>query len=159
MVKLLEEESAVREQLNASLIAKNEELERFTYTVSHDLKSPLITIKGFLGFIEQDLQTGEYERVPEDMERIRDAARRMESLLNDLLELSRIGRMMNPPQWVSSDELVETAVSIFNTQIEISGIKIHIQADMPDLYGDPVRLAEVWQNLIENAIKYRGEQS
>lgn len=157
-VKLLEEESAAREELNASLIAKNDELERFTYTVSHDLKSPLITIKGFMGFIEQDLQAGEYERVPKDMERIREAAKRMEELLDDLLELSRIGRMINSPQWVSSDELVETAVSLFTTQIEAHNITIHIQSDLPNVYGDSVRLAEVWQNLIENAIKYRGDQ-
>ncbi len=82
----------------------------------------------------------------------------MEKLLDDLLELSRIGRLVNPPQWVSSDELVKTAVSTLTTQIETRAIQLHIQPDLPDVYGDSVRLAEVWQNLIENAIKYMGEQ-
>ncbi len=157
-VARLEEESQIREELNASLLAKNEELEQFTYTVSHDLKSPLVTIKGFLGFIEQDIQASEYEQIPEDMNRIREAVVRMEELLDDLLELSRIGRLINPPQWISTQELVETAVSALFTQIESRSIQLHIQPNLPDVYGDPIRLTEVWQNLIDNAIKYMGDQ-
>ena len=89
---------AEREQLIADLESQNAELERFTYTVSHDLKSPLITIRGFLGLLERDALSGETERMKSDMQRIVEATQKMQRLLNELLELSRIGRMMNPPE-------------------------------------------------------------
>ena len=85
---------AEREELIAKLEAQNAELERFAYTVSHDLKSPLITIKGFVGVVRQDLAEGGSETVAEDLARISNAADKMDQLLRDLLELSRIGRLV-----------------------------------------------------------------
>ena len=82
-----------RERLIAELTARNAEMERFTYTVSHDLKSPLITIYGFLGALKHDIEAGDSERFKNDMQRIASAASKMMRLLNDLLELSRVGRV------------------------------------------------------------------
>ncbi|MBE0598143.1 MAG: PAS domain S-box protein, partial [Desulfuromonadales bacterium] len=82
-----------RERLIAELEAKNAEMERFTYTVSHDLKSPLITIRGFLGLLEKDLAAGDRQRLKEDIAHIQEAVRRMQMLLDELLTLSRIGRL------------------------------------------------------------------
>ena len=87
---------AEREALIHELEARNTELERFTYTVSHDLKAPLITIRGFLGFVEHDARAGSWDRLAVDMTRIVEATDKMRRLLDELLELSRIGRMMNP---------------------------------------------------------------
>ena len=87
-----------RENLIAQLEARNVELERFTYTVSHDLKSPLVTIKGFLGLLMDDAAKGHAERVQRDIEHISNAADKMGTLLSELLELSRIGRT-KPLAW------------------------------------------------------------
>ena len=71
-------------------------MERFTYTVSHDLKSPLVTITGFIGILEEDIKDGNQEVIQDNIRRIKSAADKMSDLLNDLLELSRIGRFINP---------------------------------------------------------------
>ena len=90
-------EEALRAE-RADLAAKNAELERFTYTVSHDLKSPLVTIRGFAGLAGTDLATGKLDRVRQDLGRIVAASDKMQRLLEDLLELSRVGRVVNPAE-------------------------------------------------------------
>lgn len=142
-----------REALIDELEAKNAELERFAYTVSHDLKSPLVTTQGFLGLLEKDLAAADAARVAHDVERLRAAAGTMHRLLDDLLELSRIGRLVNPPEAVKLDELVREALDLVAGRLAESGIEIEIEPDLPAVWGDRVRLLEVWQNLIENAVK------
>jgi PAS domain S-box-containing protein len=148
-----------REKLINELEGKNSELERFTYTVSHDLKSPLITIKGFLGFLEQDAINGNTVRLKADIQRISSAAEKMQLLLNELLDLTRIGRMVNPSQKVDFGELVREAVELVHGQIQSRVIEISIQEDLPTVYGDRRRLVEVLQNLIDNAAKFMGDQA
>ncbi len=149
---------AEREKLIGELEAKNEELERFTYTVSHDLKSPLVTINGFLGYLEQDAASGNMERLKKDTHRIQDAVNKMQRLLNELLELSRIGRMMNAPEIISFDDLVKETMNIVHGQLEARGAAVQIQPNLPAVYGDKPRLTEVLQNLLDNAAKYMGDQ-
>lgn len=149
---------AEREQLIMELEAKNAELERFTYTVSHDLKSPLITIKGFLGVLDQDLATGDTEQARRDMARIGGAADKMKSLLDNLLELSRIGRIVNPPVRVDLAKLVNEAAELLAGRFQQRSVRLEVGADLPTLYGDRSRLLEVLQNLLDNAVKYLGEQ-
>ena len=154
----LQADLAIRQNLISELESKNAELERFTYTVSHDLKSPLFTIRGFLGYLEQDALAGNQERLKSDMQRITDATEKMQQLLNDLLELSRIGRLMNEPSVFSFDELVRDATKLVQGRIMECGAAIHIDANLPDVYGDRPRLLEVVQNLIDNAAKFMGGQ-
>jgi PAS domain S-box-containing protein len=149
---------AEREKLIAELEAQNAELERFTYTVSHDLKSPLFTVTGFLGFLEQDAAKGDLDRLRKDMQRIREATDTMQHLLNDLLELSRIGRKMNPPQEIAFGDLVQEALTRLAGAIAKRQIQIRVAPDLPSVHGDRPRLVEVLQNLIENAIKFMGNQ-
>jgi PAS domain S-box-containing protein len=148
-----------REKLINELEAKNEELERFTYTVSHDLKSPLVTINGFLGYLERDAASGNLERLKNDTYRIQDAVNKMQRLLNELLELSRIGRMMNAPDTSSFEELVNEAVDIVHGQLEERRITVQIRSNLPAVYGDKRRLVEVLQNILDNAAKYMGTQT
>lgn len=149
---------AEREALIQELEAKNSELERFTYTVSHDLKSPLVTIRGFLGLLEKDMARGDTERVTRDLKFIYDATDKMQLLLNDLLELSRIGRLVNPPEEVSLSELVRQAADLVAGQIARRGVQLQIAPNLPTVYGDRPRLLEVFQNLIDNAVKFMGNQ-
>ena len=138
---------------------KNEELERFVYTVSHDLKSPLITIKGFLGLLEKDALAGEVERMKRDSERIQSAADKMARLLNELLELSRIGRMKNAPQETTVGELAAEAVEMVAGRLEERGARVEVEPGMPVVTVDRPRLAEVLQNLVENGVKFMGDQA
>ncbi|MBN8655299.1 MAG: PAS domain S-box protein [Anaerolineae bacterium] len=149
---------ADREKLIADLESKNTELERFTYTVSHDLKSPLVTINGFLGYLEQDAASGNMDRLKKDMQRIQDAVNKMQRLLNELLELSRIGRMMNSPQVNSFNELIHEALEIVQGRLSGLNVRVDIQPNLPVISGDKPRLVEVLQNLLDNAAKYMGNQ-
>ena len=149
---------AERERLIRELAAKNTELEQFTYTVSHDLKAPLITIKGFLGFLGEDARAGNRGRLESDITRINEAVDKMNRLLNELLELSRIGRMMNPPQPVPFRELVDEAVEVLQGRLESTGANLVIADDLPLVCGDRRRLLEVVQNLVDNAAKFSAGQ-
>ena len=147
-----------REALIAELEAKNAELERFTYTVSHDLKSPLITIQGFLGLLEQDAARGDAERMRADLARISNAVEEMQRLLNELLELSRIGRLVNPPEEVGLGELVREALDLVAGRLAERSVEVEIADDLPVVYGDRSRFREVLENLIDNSVKFMGDQ-
>lgn len=147
-----------REKLIVELEAKNAELERFTYTVSHDLKSPLITIKGYCGLLREDIDKGTAQAIEDDLARIENAADKMERLLAELLELSRVGRLTNPSQQVSLVELAQEAVELVGGRIHERGVRMEISPDLPVVFGDRPRLLEVLQNLIDNAAKYMGDQ-
>jgi PAS domain S-box-containing protein len=143
-----------RETLIHELENKNAELERFTYTVSHDLKSPLVTITGFLGFLEKDALSGDWNRAKGSIDRISRAAGKMQTLLNDLLELSRVGRVINQPQDVRFEEIVYEAIDHVRGRLDEVDAIVEIQRGLPIVHGDRVRLVEVVQNLVENAVKY-----
>ena len=143
-----------REKLITEMDAKNAELERFTYTVSHDLKSPLVTIGGFLGFLEQDIQKGKYDRLPHTVTRIREAARKMQRLFSELLELSRIGRIANPAEDVPFGELVRETLELVHGQLEEKQVEVQVDAEFPVVHVDRVRMVEVIQNLVANAVKF-----
>jgi PAS domain S-box-containing protein len=154
----LQNELFVRENLIKELESKNVELERFTYTVSHDLKSPLVTINGFLGYLERDAEMGNMERLKNDTRRIQDAVNRMHRLLSELLELSRIGRLMNQPEEIPFDDLVREVLDIVHGRLEARRISVQTQPNLPVVHGDRQRLTEVLQNLIDNAAKFMGGQ-
>jgi signal transduction histidine kinase/large-conductance mechanosensitive channel len=154
----LEEELAERKRLIQQLEANNAELERFTYTVSHDLRNPLVTIKGFLGMLERDIRENRPEHIASDFQRISNAADKMQALLVDLLELSRIGRIINPASEVNLSEVAIEAVDTLDGRIRSKNISVSVSLDLPTVAGDRIRLREVFENLIDNAAKYMGDQ-
>lgn len=145
-------------QLLGELRKRNAEMERFVYTVSHDLKSPLITIHGFIGLAESDLDEGDLASVREDHEHIASAAKTMKALLDDLLELSRLGRVVNEPTEFGLFELATEVSQLLHGVTARVGIEVRIARDLPVVLADRSRMLEVLQNLIENAAKYMGEQ-
>lgn len=156
---LLARQSRERAELIDELENKNAELERFTYTVSHDLKSPLITIRGFVGLLQSDLQAQNEDRVTQDLQQIAAAADNMQTLLEELLELSRIGRIVNPSEWVDMGELVEEALAMVAGRIEAHEVQVSVAPGAPKAFGDRKRLLEVLLNLIDNAAKFVGTEA
>ncbi|HKI53387.1 MAG TPA: PAS domain-containing protein [Anaerolineales bacterium] len=148
------------DQLLNELESKNDELQTFTYTVSHDLKAPLVTISGFMGFLEKDARNGDTEKLNKDILRINEALSKMERLLTELLALSRIGRIMNPPMNVSYGEIVDEALELIQGRLQAEQVQVEVEAGLPSVYGDRARLVEVVQNLVENAAKFtKGKDS
>lgn len=149
---------AERESLIQALEAKNAELERFTYTVSHDLRSPLVTIGAFISHVEDAAARGDLASVRADLDRIRRASARMDLLLKDLLDLSRVGHVLSAPESVSFETLARDAVDLVGGRLRERGVAVEVAPNLPMVYGDRGRLLEVVQNLIDNAAKFMGDQ-
>jgi len=154
----LENELELKKEIIIELETKNAELERFTYTVSHDLKSPLVTIRGFLGYLERDAKKGDFEKLTHDKLRIESAVEKMQNLLNDLLELSRIGRLTNPLVEIPFNDLVRDVLEILHGQIEAGHVCVEYKDNNTIIKCDQIRIMEVLQNLIDNAVKFMGNQ-
>jgi signal transduction histidine kinase len=133
-------------------------MERFIYTVSHDLRTPLISVSGFLGFIEQDAQKGDLERLKADLQIANEAITKMDRLLMETLELSRVGRVINSPEDVTFGEIVKDALGQTSEKIRSKGCKVSVDQNLPVVHVDRMRITEVLVNLIENSIKYMGAQ-
>ncbi|MGH2808913.1 MAG: sensor histidine kinase [Actinomycetota bacterium] len=143
-----------RERLSRiGLERANSELESFVYTVSHDLNSPLISVLGYLELLEQDAGA----QLPDEgrfyVERMRASATFMQSLIKDLLELSRVGRVQTEPEEVDLNLLIEDIAG----EVKSANPDVTIQtSDIPPVTINPVRARQLFANLINNAVKYGG---
>lgn len=143
-----------KEKLLERLAAKNDELERFAYTVSHDLKSPLVTIRGFLGLLQKDLSSGRAERVDKDVAAIERATNQMQRLLDDLLDYARMDHGADQRRPVCMATLSREVQELLSGRAVDSGIEVTVQSDLPTVFGQPVLLRMVWLNLLDNALRY-----
>jgi PAS domain S-box-containing protein len=149
--KMVEEELL---SLNEELRQKNGEMEQFAYSVSHDLKAPTVTIRGYVGFMRQDLAQGRTDRLEGFCESIQAGACKMREIIDDLLELSRVGRVINDLEIIDTPVLIRSIASEFAPQVMELGATIEIDDDLPQIWGDRTRIRQVFQNLIGNALKY-----
>ncbi|MGA2030521.1 MAG: PAS domain S-box protein, partial [Verrucomicrobiota bacterium] len=143
----------------AQLKSANEELEAFSYSVSHDLRAPLRAVNGFAGIVLEDFAPQLPEEARGYLERIRAGALRMGVLIDDLLAFSRLSRQAVNRQSVNTVRLVQNVLDELKAQRDGRQIEIKI-GELPVCHGDPALLKQIWVNLISNAIKYsRGRES
>ena len=147
-----------RERLLKEFEAKNVELDRFTHTVAHDLRSPLVTLQGFVNMLREDLDQNEREKAENNLKYIEKAVTKLDKLLNDTLQLSRLGRVTNPAEDLPFGDIVEDALEQIAEQIKSSGVEVSIADNFPVVHVDQMQIAEVLVNLIVNSITYRGSR-
>jgi len=148
-----------RKQAEVELQKKNADMEQFIYTVSHDLRTPLVTIKTFMGYLEGDMAGGDRERVAQDLQFIHSAADKMKLLLDELLEISRVDRVEIPHVRISLLEVLTEVLDTMAGVIDERNVDIRLPETDPVLLVDRQRFSQIWQNLIENAIKYSRKDS
>lgn len=149
----LELERRVTER-TAALTKSNEELEQFSYAVSHDLQAPLRTINGFVGLLQKHHGAKLDPEAQEFMGYIVGGVQRMHALLTDLLAYSRVGGDAPAATSVEMEQALAAALQNLRNAIEEAGASIE-RTTLPAVPGDEVRITQLWQNLVGNAIKFR----
>lgn len=138
----------------SELTQKTEELESFIYTVSHDLKAPVISLQGLASLLQMELGHELNQNAALYLERIQANTVHMQRLIAELLDLSRIGRSREPRQPVRMNDLVHEVLNELQGQIELKQATITVADDLPTATGERNRLHQVWMNLIANALHY-----
>ena len=136
---------------------KNQEMEQFVYTVSHDLKAPLVTSMSFIGFLKEDIKAQNLAEVTDSLQRLEKAHKRMQELINDLLQVSRIGRMELHYEKVAVKEVLEEVAENAAERIHSTSAKLEMASDLPEVWADRKRLTQAFENLLGNAIKYTSD--
>lgn len=158
-IDVTERQHAQREcdRLTSALEAKKAELDRFAYTVSHDLKSPLITIRGNLGLAAMDAADGKMDLLAQDLGAISIAAERMQHLLRDVTQLLRVGQQTQPFETVPLTYLAHEVVQAYEPEVTKRGIQVAVAPDLPVVQANRALVRQLLQNLMENAIKFVGD--
>jgi PAS domain S-box-containing protein len=132
----------------------NEELKNFVHVVSHDLKTPIISVQGFSSRLLRDYQEKLGAKGRTYLEQIKASARRMEVLVSDLLTLSRIGRAVSTFEEVPSLKIVRNVTTGLQDRLKENGIEFVVANNLPTIYCDGERIYQVFENLLVNAIKF-----
>jgi len=132
----------------------NSELDAFAHTVSHDLKEPLRGIEMFSGILLSDYASKLEPQAGDYLARVVKATGRMRRLIDDLLSYARVARVRNPYESASTAKLAEEAVAGLSTLIEERKAVVKMSENLPEIFCDPVKMRQFFQNLISNAVKY-----
>lgn len=139
--------------VNEELARRNQELDEFAYMASHDLQEPLRKLTAFSELLRRDLGDNLPDRAAKDLGFIVEAARRMQTLIEDVLRLARAGRSDLKMERVSLDDCANRALEALSTRIAETGAEIE-REPLPEVYGNAPLLAQLYQNLISNALKF-----
>lgn len=161
-----------QKQREEELRELNSEMENFTYIASHDLRSPLVNIKGFTkevgtsvekirdlytenpsAFSEQEFRHIVEKDIPESLNFISSAVERMDTLTNAILNLSRIGRRVYKPTRINVNDIVTRCLNTMNYELNAAHAKSHV-GDLPEITADAMAMEQIFSNLIDNAVKY-----
>jgi signal transduction histidine kinase len=162
--RILQDLSAVRaansalETRTQDLQRSNAELEQFAYVASHDLQEPLRKVASFCQLLQRRYAGQLDEKADQYIEYAVDGAKRMQMLINDLLAFSRVGRIEQPRVLTPAAELLAQARANLATPIRKAHARIEA-GDLPEVLAEPTLLTTVFQNLLSNALKFRGEQA
>ena len=156
--ELLEEKVKIRTQeleaVNLDLIKSNEELERFSYIASHDLKEPLRNINSFTALLRREVQPFANENVKEYMSYILKNTKQMNKLIQDVLEYSSVSKTEEVIQTIDLNEVIQKITSSFSKTIKEKTASVYINRDLPHLKGMPSKVYFLFKNIIENGIRY-----
>jgi signal transduction histidine kinase len=139
------------QERNVALTRANEDLERFAYIASHDLKSPLRSVRTMLEFLRTDLGDALGDDNREHLQLVADRVHQMEQMIQDLLTYSRLGREARPPEAVAVGDLIRAQLDILDIPETFT---VTVQADLPTLIIDVGLFEHVVRNLVDNAIKH-----
>lgn len=148
----------MRKHWKEELEKKTKELKSFVYTVSHDLRTPLISLEGFADILAEEYGDELGEEGKHYLERIHANVDKIDSFLDDLLQLSRIGRKEPPKEEVDLKEIAREVTEDLRSRLEEKGIKVETEDDLPTFYFERKRMYQIFSNFISNACKYMGEQ-
>lgn len=142
------------QSMASDLERRNSEMTQFVYTVSHDLKSPLVTMHGFAGALKSAIADGDLANAEGMVDRIHSASLRMSQTVEDLLELSRIGMVVNEPVEFKFGDACDAVVQDLSGLRLKTDAKIQVSGKDSMVFGDELRIRQVLQNLIQNAMVY-----
>ena len=141
----------------AALRVSNQELEQFAYVASHDLQEPLRMVASYTQLLARRYTGQLDEKADMYIEFAVEGAKRMQSLIHDLLILSRVGTRGKPPARTPSGEVLQEALKNLEVAIQEAQASVEIEGELPAVMADRTQLAQVFQNLVANAIKFQGE--
>ncbi|MFT5356262.1 MAG: PAS domain S-box-containing protein [Polyangiales bacterium] len=133
---------------------RTEEMEQLLYTVSHDLKSPLVTIQGFSSMIVEALERDDVEDARDSAKRVSRATKTMAALINDVLALSRVARASETEEWVNIAGLVADVALSLDAQFTKADARLVVATSLPRIRTISSRVQQIFLNLIGNALKY-----
>ncbi|MCD5425893.1 MAG: ATP-binding protein [Methanosarcinaceae archaeon] len=146
-----------KEKVMKELEFKNKELEDFTHTISHDFKSPLITIEGFANMLKDNLSEMNVNGMDENMDYlnfISNSANKMRHMMDETLKLSKMGKFVSPPKEIPYDNIIQEAMDFMHGEIVKNEVEISKAKNLPIVCVDKIRIIELLTNLIGNSIKY-----